>query len=84
MGCCPGGGGWAWGMSDGVSGRSVTASQRGQPLSGRRDMCWACPTRRPALGFMASLRPVEGLRPGLQWEGLMSAWLPLLDFCPAQ
>lgn len=42
------------------------------------------PSHRPAGGFMASLRPGEGPRPGLRWEGLMSAWLPLLDFRPAR
>ena len=54
------------------------------PCPAARTCAGACPARSPAWGFMASLRPGEGLRPGLRWEGLMSAWQPLLDFCPEQ
>lgn len=67
MGCCRGGGGRAWGMSDGVSGRSVPASPRCRPLSGRRDMCGGPPLPLPAgiYGFVkaqrgAAARPAVG------------------------
>ena len=68
MGCCQGGGSWACGMSDGVSGRSVTASQRCRPLSSRRDMCGGLPLPPPCLGIYgfveawrgAEARPVVG------------------------
>lgn len=67
-------------MSDGVSGRSVTASQRCWPLSGRRDLCGGPPRLRPAWGFMASSRPGQGLGPGLR-GGLdvsCSCWISAL------
>lgn len=59
MGCCRGGGGRAWGMSDGVSGRSVPASPRCRPLSGRWDMCGG-PPLPPLVGIYGFVRARRG------------------------
>lgn len=76
MGCCRGGGSWAWGMSDGVPGRSVTASQRCRPLSGRQDICGGLPLppRCPRIyGFVKAWRGAEA-RPAVGEFDV--SWLP--------
>ena len=47
-------------MSDGVSGRSVTASQRCRPLSSRQDMCGGLPRPQPGLGIYGFVKAWRG------------------------
>lgn len=71
-----GGGSRAWGMSDGVPGRSVTASQRCRPLSGRQDMCGGRPLPPPCpriYGFVKARRGAEA-RPAV--GGFDVSWPP--------
>lgn len=68
MGCGRAGGGWAWGMSDEVLGRPVTASQRCRPLSSRQDVCGGLASRRPPRDLWLPGGSGEGLRPGPRWE----------------
>ena len=47
-------------MSDGVSGRSVTASQRCRPLSSRQDVCGGLPLPPPGPGIYGFVKAWRG------------------------